>query len=594
MKKLVPVVFFLLFTINLFPQYEIKSPYLQNPESIFGYVDSCAAFWQQVYDESNGGFFTNVSKEGEVISSWGRNKNLLTQTRHAYAYSRAYMMTGDTVYLDYAKRALDFMFEYAWDEPFGGWISQLNPNGTPSELGNKTAFDSHYAVMGILTYYEATGDTAVYSWLEKALQFNEEELWDSRENEFGYFDYTSRTTNIKQGKSFNATVDAITTHILYLWLMTKDDVYLQRLEQLADNITDHLVASMENQQIGFAEEYDANWNIDESETLTIMGHVLKTGWCLARMSYAMPENNYIPIAEQLVNEVYEKGYDHELGGPYKDYNRVTGEMQMWGVPDTGKAWWQMEQAVTSGLQLYHITGDEKYLQMADETLDFFMNYFVDHQYGEVYMDRTRYGGPLWHENKGDNNKASYHSVETAFYVYLYGNLFVHNKPVTLYYNYDPVDYPREFILTPLAIEEAGLLISSVEKDGTVYSDFSAENRVLNLPAGTGGEFKVVFTPDYNTSVQDDIVSVTNFELSQNYPNPFNPSTKISFSLPESHHVKLNVYSVLGERISTLYEGTLSAGTHSVSFDGTGLTSGIYIYRLETETSSITKKMILLK
>ena len=56
-----------------------------------------------------------------------------------------------------------------------------------------------------------------------------------------------------------------------------------------------------------------------------------------------------------------------------------GEMLMWGQADTAKAWWQMEQAVTAGLMMYNITGESQYLQMADETLKFFMTYFVDHR-----------------------------------------------------------------------------------------------------------------------------------------------------------------------------------------------------------------------
>jgi len=74
-------------------------------------------------------------------------------------------------------------------------------------------------------------------------------------------------------------------------------------------------------------------------------------------------------------------------------------MLMWGKTDTAKAWWQMEQAVTSGLFLYEITGKNMYLQMADETLLFFMKYFVDHTYGEVYENRTKYGLQIWDTDK---------------------------------------------------------------------------------------------------------------------------------------------------------------------------------------------------
>jgi len=94
-----------------------------------------------------------------------------------------------------------------------------------------------------------------------------------------------------------------------------------------------------------------------------------------------------------------------------------------------------------------------------------------------------------------------------------------------------------------------------------------------------------------------------FELSQNYPNPFNPSTTISFAIPENSNVKLSVYNLLGEEITTLLNGDLSAGYHSVDWNslknGKLISSGIYFYSINATGASgnkfiSAKKMILLK
>lgn len=85
-----------------------------------------------------------------------------------------------------------------------------------------------------------------------------------------------------------------------------------------------------------------------------------------------------------------------------------------------------------------------------------------------------------------------------------------------------------------------------------------------------------------------------FNLYDNYPNPFNPSTIIKFSLSENSAVKLIVYDVLGREIKALLNGILSAGTHSVTFDGSNIPSGIYLYILSAGRESMSKKMILLK
>lgn len=97
-----------------------------------------------------------------------------------------------------------------------------------------------------------------------------------------------------------------------------------------------------------------------------------------------------------------------------------------------------------------------------------------------------------------------------------------------------------------------------------------------------------------TAVNDENQIPEGFMLAQNYPNPFNPSTTIQFSIPKSLHVKLSVYDVLGKVVSTLVNEEKAAGTYTVEFDASKLSSGIYFYKLETANFSSTKKLILMK
>jgi len=85
-----------------------------------------------------------------------------------------------------------------------------------------------------------------------------------------------------------------------------------------------------------------------------------------------------------------------------------------------------------------------------------------------------------------------------------------------------------------------------------------------------------------------------FSLGQNYPNPFNPVTNINFSIPGSQNVKIVVMDILGKEVATLVNEILSAGTYKADFDASGLSSGIYFYRLETENYTEVKKMTLVK
>ncbi|MBI3765096.1 MAG: T9SS type A sorting domain-containing protein [Ignavibacteriales bacterium] len=84
---------------------------------------------------------------------------------------------------------------------------------------------------------------------------------------------------------------------------------------------------------------------------------------------------------------------------------------------------------------------------------------------------------------------------------------------------------------------------------------------------------------------------------RNYPNPFNPTTRIQFELPAANAVTLKVYDLLGQEVATLMEGApLTEGKHDVVFDGQGLSSGVYLYRIFTtdKKAESTGKMLLLK
>ncbi|MBU1130957.1 T9SS type A sorting domain-containing protein [Patescibacteria group bacterium] len=90
------------------------------------------------------------------------------------------------------------------------------------------------------------------------------------------------------------------------------------------------------------------------------------------------------------------------------------------------------------------------------------------------------------------------------------------------------------------------------------------------------------------------VPPTVYSLSQNYPNPFNPTTTIAFDLVKAGIVKLTVYDLLGCQVAELVNGWRTAGTHEVTFDGSNLASGTYIYRLQAGDFNANGKMALIK
>ena len=87
---------------------------------------------------------------------------------------------------------------------------------------------------------------------------------------------------------------------------------------------------------------------------------------------------------------------------------------------------------------------------------------------------------------------------------------------------------------------------------------------------------------------------TGISLSQNYPNPFNPSTTIDYVLPAFTNVELSVYNLRGQKVAMLANEPQNAGLHTATFDASNLTSGVYLYKLQTNGFSTMKKMLLVK
>jgi hypothetical protein len=94
--------------------------------------------------------------------------------------------------------------------------------------------------------------------------------------------------------------------------------------------------------------------------------------------------------------------------------------------------------------------------------------------------------------------------------------------------------------------------------------------------------------------EQEIISPARYSLSQNYPNPFNPSTIIRYSLPKPGHVMLKIFDLLGREVATLVNDMKAAGEYDVQWTPSGLTSGVYVYRLQAGDFVDTKKLVLLQ
>lgn len=160
----------------------------------------------------------------------------------------------------------------------------------------------------------------------------------------------------------------------------------------------------------------------------------------------------------------------------------------------------------------------------------------------------------------------------------------------------------EFHIPNDSLTNRGLSLSQVKikyldntgkwNDATVLSTNNSKNTVTIANANLYSFY--IVTPQTVTSVEDNKILPSKFDLSQNYPNPFNPSTTISFQLPKSSFVTLKIYDVIGREVRTLINNEMNAGSYKTVFNFNGFASGVYFYKLKAGNFSQIKKMVLLK
>ncbi len=200
-------------------------------------------------------------------------------------------------------------------------------------------------------------------------------------------------------------------------------------------------------------------------------------------------------------------------------------------------------------------------------------------------------------NLGNTTVERYHSPRSG----------IGNQGIARYFNIEPTNnsglnadfrfYYDESELN--GIPEANLrLFQSPDGSDDSWSYFGGSvNSTDNYVSQSGiSEFSYWTLGDIENPlpVEESRELPSKFALLQNYPNPFNPETKIRFELPEASFVKLTVFNMLGEKVATLVNEVLQAGIHYKTFNGLDFPSGVYLYKLETDKTNFTKKMMLVK
>jgi mannose/cellobiose epimerase-like protein (N-acyl-D-glucosamine 2-epimerase family) len=230
---------------------------------------------------------------------------------------------------------------------------------------------------------------------------------------------------------------------------------------------------------GFPNPYDAQWNltpvrINEKQVISV-GAQLTATLSLLRLYEISGNAQYRESGVNLSSQLLHSAWDSVKGSWYNSVERIPPFKPQ---DTTSVAWWIQSYGMYLQLHLYYLTGEKRYLDYYQKMASFWDNYFVDKEYGGVFLNVTPAGQPV-EKNKALPWKASYHEMENALLNYLYLTLYVNHKPATLYFHIRNSTSPSKHFVS--IAEDSSVTITDVTINGKQWNSFNANERSVTLP-----------------------------------------------------------------------------------------------------------------
>lgn len=347
-------------------------------------------YWvTKMVDTINGGFYGRVDASEQVYPN--AEKGGILNARLLWTFSSAYRVLGDTLYLNLANRAKDYILRYFIDREYGGGYRTVKANGEPGDTRKHTLTESYF-IYAFAEYFRITGDKAVLDEAIRIFGLLEKYALDKEHN--GYFEVYTREWQRSRERLLNEKSDndektmISHLHILEayacLFRVWPDKRMEERLGNILKVFNEKVVDQKTFHTIYFL---DRQWN--PTSEIDSYGHDIEGAWLMVEAAKLLND----PVLLDEIEKLSLKVADAATEGLQPDGSLLTEKNRATGHFVTIRSWWEQAETIVGYLNAFEITHDQKYLDKAVNAWNYTKKYFVDYKNGGWYSLVKESGEP---------------------------------------------------------------------------------------------------------------------------------------------------------------------------------------------------------
>ncbi|HCC70640.1 MAG TPA: N-acyl-D-glucosamine 2-epimerase [Bacteroidales bacterium] len=362
-------------------------------------LHSILSYWMKYsMEEESKGFYGAVDLDNRPVLS--ANKSCVLNARILWTFSEAARLYPGKGYQDIAHLAYRVVTEDFADRQFGGYYMELS-SGNKVVNDTKHTYVQAFVLYSLSKYYEYNPDLKVIKNLKDYFIFLDNKTRDTQNP--GYLESFSREWKLSGGNRMadNNEPKSMNTHLHLLeayaaaYRVWKDEKVRKRLAELIDIFTGKIIRNSGHLGLFFSNEFEET---AESAGICSFGHDIEASWLIPEAAEILGDKAIVekinPHVRRMADAVLREGVDKD-GGLFLESYRYGSHIR------TNKHWWIQAENLVGFMNMYQLTGDNKYWETVKQAWDFIHRFVIDHERGEWFTKVNRLGKPFRYEPEDD-------------------------------------------------------------------------------------------------------------------------------------------------------------------------------------------------